>query len=168
MRRGSLALDQLTVRMQPLGEDRGSATIVVTATVGNGAAAVGRSLLEGTGTLLEVRITEHITGHLVRVACVPTAAALTHRQRVTAQPTGDTAPANLRLELNISQPRLWSPASPSLYHADLRLLSTVTTPNSSTALASTHARFGLREVTIDGQYFLLNGNRHFMVSRTRG
>ena len=166
VRRGPLALDQLTVRMQPLGEGHGSATIVVTATVGNGATAVDRSLLETQSTVLELRITEHVTGRLVRTVRVPTAAALTDQHQATAEPPGGTAPADLRLELNISEPRLWSPASPALYHADLRLLSAPITPNSPQARvwAHTHARFGLREVTINGQYFMLNGARHFMVS----
>ena len=165
VRRGSLALDQLTVRMQPLGKDHGSATIVVTGTLGNGATAVDHPLLETPGTTLEVRITEHRTGRLVRVESVPAAAALVDQALLRRQrtPGVTTAPANLRLQLNISNPRLWSPASPSLYHAHLRLLSAPNRHNSSKILASAHARFGLREVAIDGQYFMLNGNRHFMV-----
>ena len=76
--------------------------------------------------------------------------------------------------MTMPDPQLWSPANPALYHADVYLISGNKSINGlkhahgradaqAQAHAHEHIRFGLREMAIDGQYFILNGNRHFLV-----
>ena len=62
--------------------------------------------------------------------------------------------------VQIPQPKLWSPRQPALYHANWTL--TGQTQGCSNG-GRAHARFGIRQLKIEGQYFMLNGKRHFLV-----
>jgi hypothetical protein len=61
--------------------------------------------------------------------------------------------ATVEISVPVSAMRLWSPADPFLYEA------VVTVAERAEALDSTAARFGMREFTISGGDFLLNGER---------
>ena len=147
LRRGPLALTQVTARTLSLGDlSGGDATLELTATLGNG--RVDHTELLG-GAELEVVLTEHAP---------PQREVLRRRLPLQAAVLeGGPGPehSQLRLELPIAAPKLWSPHSPSLYHAHLSIRGA----GESTA----HVRFGLRELKLDGPYFILNGKRHFMV-----
>eukprot|EP01045_Picozoa_sp_COSAG04_P017891 COSAG04_NODE_1617_length_6140_cov_1.709485_2_plen_528_part_00 len=153
LRRGPLALTQATARTLSLGDlSGGDATLELTATLGNG--RVDHTELLG-GAELEVVLTEHAPPQReVLRRRLPLQAAITQEGGTPLGPMGPMH-SQLRLELPIAEPKLWSPHSPSLYHAHLSIRGA----DESTA----HVRFGLRELKLDGPYFILNGKRHFMV-----
>jgi hypothetical protein len=190
--RTPLTIEQLTVQLHgPLGARRDVATVNITAMLGNGAAVVDWwELAAGGATQLEVSITEDDpdpnpnSRRLVQMKQFPLATVLLYPTSGAGADNGQSVNAAVHLTLDIAAPNLWSPDSPALYHADLRLIRTTPTTNLSTtpsitpstaldasasrtiiteALSRAHVRFGLREIEINGQYFMLNGNRHFLV-----
>ena len=62
----------------------------------------------------------------------------------------------VQLSALIPDPQLWSPDSPTLYHARLSLR------NRGQILDAVEARFGMREIRLDGSHILLNGRRLFL------
>ncbi len=150
-RRGPLALTQVTARTLSLGDlDGGSATIELFAMLGNGVFSHVALLA---GAQLEVVLTEHeAPRRVVLHRYLPLQDAIF--AGYASGSVADRAFSQLRVELPIESPKLWSPRSPSLYHANLSI---------STSDSTAHIRFGVRQVKLDGPYFVLNGKRHFML-----
>ena len=76
--------------------------------------------------------------------------------RVTIEGTGETqempvAGTSTRCAIAVSDPRLWSPEDPHLYHAHIELLA------GGQVVDAYRQRFGIRTVEIRGEKFLLNG-----------
>lgn len=62
------------------------------------------------------------------------------------------------IELPLPGAKLWSPDTPNLYTAKIELLS------EGELIDELEQRFGVRELEIDGQYFVLNGSRIFLAA----
>lgn len=163
VRRTPLTLDQLTVKTLSLpgvdGGTDGAASIEVSAQLGNGQQTLADYIKLAAQTSggdddlqVSVVISEHGSGKVALRHTVPLRDAL---QQPTLHSGGQPEKPVLKLVLPVAAPKLWSPLSPSLYHANISL--------SGGGGGSTHARFGLRTLVIDGQYFILNGKRHFLV-----
>eukprot|EP01052_Picozoa_sp_SAG31_P025002 SAG31_NODE_2165_length_6281_cov_2.028308_2_plen_479_part_00 len=159
VRRTSFSLDQLTIKTLSLpGVDgaaaTGAASIEVSAQLGNGRRTLA-DYSDEDDLQVSVVISEHDSGRVTLQKVVPLRDVL---QQPTLRGGGgeeQTEKPIVKLILPIAEPKLWSPLSPSLYHANISL--------SADGGGSAHTRFGLRTVVIDGQYFLLNGKRHFLV-----
>ncbi|MCC7374441.1 MAG: hypothetical protein IT581_07280 [Verrucomicrobiales bacterium] len=78
-----------------------------------------------------------------------------HRVASEERPVPAAAP-EFNLSVTLPSPKLWSPASPHLYTASVRLF---TGGNSTDART---VRFGMREFRVDGGRFLLNGQPIFL------
>eukprot|EP01043_Picozoa_sp_COSAG02_P022094 COSAG02_NODE_1138_length_14297_cov_4.388537_2_plen_961_part_00 len=162
--RPALTLDNLTVRLRSLDKQHTTAKVSVTASLGNGVTDVTSSLIAGataSGNLsLELALSEHNPAQTSRRGAL----VLRHRQSLKgviveqeARNLGERR-QQVSMDVELRAPKLWSPLSPSLYHADLRLVS----GNGEVvngALPS-HVRFGLRQMEIQGPFFVLNGKRH--------
>jgi hypothetical protein len=158
--RSPLALDNLTVLLRKLPQEQQSdtvseaaiATVSVSASIGNGIAELELEQLAAT-KVLDVAISEHGGANQ----------EVLRRRIALSQITISREGSSLtfELELQILEPKLWAPAHPSLYHADVQLLEA----DGDTVVGGSHAhvRFGLRKMTIEGSHFLLNGKRHFLV-----
>ena len=162
VRRSSLALTQFTVRTLSLGDEQSAAPAVLelTAWLGNGHAdhAV---LLELGALTLESTITEHGgDGRVVAQQALPLRDAA-RKERATSGSMETRT--HLRLSVAVPSPKLWSPRSPNLYHAHWTIRSDGNADGARVGRSHAHARFGIRQLNISGQYFLLNGKRHFLV-----
>ena len=80
-------------------------------------------------------------------------------QRVVAEATSTSASKtaatnqSISVTANIPNAKLWSPDSPTLYTARLKLL------RENDVLDTMECRFGMRQFTLDGYHVLLNGKR---------
>lgn len=161
--RPALTLDNLTVRLQSLDKQQRAAKVSVTASLGNGAANVAASLIAGAKTTSSLSLELILSEHDPTQAFERGALVLHHRQSLETAMLGQTARnlgqrQQLSIEVELSAPKLWSPMSPSLYHADLRLISG--SGEVVDASVPSHTRFGLRQMKIQGPFFVLNGKRH--------
>lgn len=64
--------------------------------------------------------------------------------------------ARFAVEIPLGNAKLWSPEEPHLYTARIEVA------RGDTVLDAITQRFGVREIKIDGQYFVLNGRRIFL------
>ena len=163
VKRSPLALTQLTARTLSLGTDSAApAMLEVTALLGNGHA--DHAALLATGRLsLKSTITEHGEGGRVVVQqTLPLGDAV---QNDDAGGISTRTHTRLRLAVSIPSPKLWSPRQPHLYHANWSVVLDAAGGGVAVGSSSSraHARFGIRQLNVSGQHFLLNGKRHFLV-----
>ena len=161
--RTALSLQDLTVRLESLGAQQRTASVGVTASLGNGAADVAASLASAKASRRAVALELTLSEHSPTASTGRGAVVLRHREPLELAMVGEAVSGagqrqQLALQVDLSAPKLWTPLSPSLYHADLRLVSGDGVPVRG-AMPS-HARFGLRMMEISGPFFILNGKRH--------
>jgi hypothetical protein len=100
----------------------------------------------------------NLTSSQVTVVCRVVSATETNETLAQCEQELELAPGTekAQVKLAIPQARSWSPEDPFLYRLEVELL------RQGTAMDKVDVRFGMREFTVEGKHFVLNGRPYLL------